>query len=446
MIKVIIFGAGNRTERIINELRNDVILISIVDNDCLKWGREICGVKVTSPDQIVSLVYDFIVIVPIDYYLIQKQLTEYGVLRKNIINCTCYEKVCVAKEIQYYGRNTDSMEKQIVAFSHALNSTGAQNVLVTSLVEFVQLGYDITVISTSDGELREEFIQAGINVYIVPDLYTHKEWIEELVDGVELVLINTLLLYYIIEDFNWRSKKSIWWIHESTNIEFMDKRVFEICKRKRVQVFAVSEVVKDAVCAIAPEEVIIDILRFGVPEYEIGKKRSEKINVVVLAAMAYMKGQDIFMEAVRQLPDPIKRKANFYVIGGGRRTEELLCKSYESGVHMINEVPKRKVPEIYERTDILVCPSRKEGMSVTVIEAMMHGIVTIVSDAAGVAQYIDHGNDGFVFESENCGELSEILNVVISDDEKRNRIGRNGRKIYDEFFSMDIHRNNLKSI
>ena len=52
-------------------------------------------------------------------------------------------------------------------------------------------------------------------------------------------------------------------------------------------------------------------------------------------------------------------------------------------------------------SDVCVLPSRQEGFAVAIIEAMLCGVVPIRTPAAGAAEQIDDGTNGFIvpFES-----------------------------------------------
>ncbi len=446
MHKIILFGAGGRTEYIINKLKRDILPILILDNDSSKWGKEVCGIKVCDPRIVGTASYEYVVIVPYDYYEIQKQLINLGVSEDKIVNCTHYEAVCIEEKLEKYdGKYTVSVreKRSILAFSHSLVSTGAQNVLETMLVSYMHMGFDVTIISTEDGELRQSLLESGITVYILPDFYTHKELINDLLHGSDFVIVNTLWMYYVIKDFIVKKIKTIWWIHESLNIEYIDKHVFEICNDKGVEICAVSEVVKDAINSYTKSNLDLKILRFGLPYYCVNRKEHQKINIIVLAALAYIKGQDVFAEAVRELPHDVRKKAEFYFIGGGKRNRDIVQIARELEIHILDAIPHDKIYTVYEMADVIVCPSRKEAMSVTVVEAMMNGIMTIVSDAAGVAAYINHGKNGMIFKSEDSHELACALKQIIVNSNERMLMGNQGRYVYDEFFSMKEHNKNL---
>lgn len=440
MRKVVLFGAGGRIEYIINKLKADIIPILILDNDSSKWGKEVCGIKICNPKAIRATMYEYVVIVPYDYYQIQKQLIDLGVSEHKIINCTHYEAVCIEERVEKYdGIYTMSVsnKKSVLVFSHSLVSTGAQNVLTTVLVSYLNMGVNVIVISTEDGELRQDLVEKGVIVYIIPDFYTHKELVNQLLYSSDFVIVNTLWMYYVIKDFIVEKVKTIWWIHESLNIEYIDKWVFEMCIDKKVEICAVSEVVKDAIDSYTKSDLNVKILRFAIPYYNVNRIEHKKVNIVVLAALAYIKGQDIFVKAVRELSYDVRKKAEFYFIGGGKRNKDIVQMAQKVGIHILDAIPHNNVFTVYEMADVIVCPSRKEAMSVTVVEAMMNGIMTIVSDAAGIAHYIDNGKNGMIFKSEDVHELAHMLEWAILNRDERVRLGNQGRSIYNQYFSMN---------
>jgi glycosyltransferase involved in cell wall biosynthesis len=67
--------------------------------------------------------------------------------------------------------------------------------------------------------------------------------------------------------------------------------------------------------------------------------------------------------------------------------------------------------------DIFVLPSLSEGLSMSILEALSMGKVCVVSNVGGNAEIIEHGVNGFLFESNNRSALTETLSHVIADIE-----------------------------
>jgi glycosyltransferase involved in cell wall biosynthesis len=78
--------------------------------------------------------------------------------------------------------------------------------------------------------------------------------------------------------------------------------------------------------------------------------------------------------------------------------------------------------------DIFVLPSRWEGMPLAILEGMASSLPVIVSDIPGNSSIVEHGQNGFLFESENDEELAELLLKLIDDSQMRELMGHNGRQ------------------
>ena len=66
---------------------------------------------------------------------------------------------------------------------------------------------------------------------------------------------------------------------------------------------------------------------------------------------------------------------------------------------------REDVKDLMKDADIFVLPSRYEGLSVAMIEAMSCGLPIIASDAPGINPYIKNGVNGLLFPIEDHDEL-----------------------------------------
>ncbi len=72
----------------------------------------------------------------------------------------------------------------------------------------------------------------------------------------------------------------------------------------------------------------------------------------------------------------------------------------------------RNVPEILGCADAAVFPSKREGLGMAGIEALAMGIPVIASDNRGTREYMQQGENGFVFQSGNIEELMRSIIAV----------------------------------
>lgn len=64
----------------------------------------------------------------------------------------------------------------------------------------------------------------------------------------------------------------------------------------------------------------------------------------------------------------------------------------------------------------------------------------------GTAAYIQDGENGLLFQSENAEELSEKIRWCVSHIDKLVQMGVRSRKVYERVFSMDVFEEKLLEI
>jgi glycosyltransferase involved in cell wall biosynthesis len=82
----------------------------------------------------------------------------------------------------------------------------------------------------------------------------------------------------------------------------------------------------------------------------------------------------------------------------------------------------------YRKAGLFVLPSRVEGMSNALIEAMSWGLPCVVSDIPGNRAVIDHGVNGFIVPVNDAVALAEAIVRLLNDPILRSSLGSNARK------------------
>lgn len=108
-----------------------------------------------------------------------------------------------------------------------------------------------------------------------------------------------------------------------------------------------------------------------------------------------------------------KDKFNVTYIGQGAETKRIEKFAQQFGakenVHCIGYIPRDKVVEELQTNDVFVMISRHETFGLVYLEAMAQGLITIASRKEGFDGIIEHGKNGFLCESGNYEELSELI-------------------------------------
>ena len=126
-------------------------------------------------------------------------------------------------------------------------------------------------------------------------------------------------------------------------------------------------------------------------------------------------------------------------MGDGPERAELLALSERLGigrrVHFLGH--RDDVSRLLGMFDIFVLPSLSEGMSNTLLEAMAHGVVPLVSDVGGNTEIVQQGATGRVFESGNEAMLAEQIRRLCADESERRRLGHAALAKVSQSFALD---------
>jgi glycosyltransferase involved in cell wall biosynthesis len=95
---------------------------------------------------------------------------------------------------------------------------------------------------------------------------------------------------------------------------------------------------------------------------------------------------------------------------------------------------RQDMPELYALMDVLVLPSYREGFPRAPMEASAMGVPAVVTDIRGCREAVDPGVNGLLFPVGNADALARSLIELLSDDERRSRMGAAGRAMAEERF------------
>jgi glycosyltransferase involved in cell wall biosynthesis len=88
---------------------------------------------------------------------------------------------------------------------------------------------------------------------------------------------------------------------------------------------------------------------------------------------------------------------------------------------------REQVRPLFDSADLLVLPSRYEGMPIVVLEAMGCGLPVVATDIPGTRELIAEGETGLLVKPEDAADLAGALHRLLSDPAERLRIGAKAR-------------------
>jgi len=118
-----------------------------------------------------------------------------------------------------------------------------------------------------------------------------------------------------------------------------------------------------------------------------------------------------------------RNDVSFFVIGDGEFRNELdqLIQSSNCSDRIYILGWRSDVPKLLKGLDVMVLPSRWEGMPLAILEAMSTGVPVVASNIPGNRDLISDRLDGSLFSSDDHKELAKILIDLIDQPAKRSR-------------------------
>ena len=103
-------------------------------------------------------------------------------------------------------------------------------------------------------------------------------------------------------------------------------------------------------------------------------------------------------------------------------------------------VENHLIQEFMHGSDIFCTPSIREGLGVANIEALATGIPVVTSNAGGIVEVLDNGNNGWICEKNNIDSLALALSHCIANPSATKMKCLRGRSFVEVNFN---HRNML---
>lgn len=162
--------------------------------------------------------------------------------------------------------------------------------------------------------------------------------------------------------------------------------------------------------------------------------------VITVANLRPVKGIDTLIRAAslvcRQIPD-----VSFVVVGEAheaRYLQDLQDLATQLGVSRnIRFLGRRTdVYGLLKASDLFCLPSRSEGMSNALLEAMACQLPCVATDVGGNPEVVIQGQTGFLVSPENPDALAERIVEVLRNRDRAKYMGQEGRRVIEAKFTV----------
>ena len=153
----------------------------------------------------------------------------------------------------------------------------------------------------------------------------------------------------------------------------------------------------------------------------------DKKIVLFLGRLNATKGPDHFVKIARQILS--ERKDIFFVMRGPDEGMKSIVKHMIGGEKNIllldKTIDKKELIKTYQSADLYVMPSYREGLPLTLFEAMASGLPVVATPVNGVAFEISNGKNGFLVKYGDIIGFKKKILEILGNKVLRDKIAKN---------------------
>jgi glycosyltransferase involved in cell wall biosynthesis len=192
--------------------------------------------------------------------------------------------------------------------------------------------------------------------------------------------------------------------------------------------------------APAPDRVTLayhglDLGRFPAPPasrpVRDGSDAADPVRIVSVGRAVAKKGFDDLLRALASLPEGLHWR--FAHVGGGELLDALKAQAAASGfagkTAWLGARPQPDVIALLREADLFVLPAKearsgdRDGLPNVLMEAASQALAIIATDFAGIPEFIRDGSEGQLVAPGDWEALSNAINLLVRDPERRARLG-----------------------
>jgi glycosyltransferase involved in cell wall biosynthesis len=148
-----------------------------------------------------------------------------------------------------------------------------------------------------------------------------------------------------------------------------------------------------------------------------------KFLILSVGRLTVDKGYDDLLEAFSRVARD-RTDVFLAIAGGGELQGRLEARIAELGLNNCAKLlgPRTDIPALLEAADLYVSASHREGLSMALMEAMVHGL-PIVATKVGDTEYLLGGERGVLIEPQDVDALARQIGLLLDDPQQSAKLG-----------------------
>jgi glycosyltransferase involved in cell wall biosynthesis len=162
--------------------------------------------------------------------------------------------------------------------------------------------------------------------------------------------------------------------------------------------------------------------------------------VLYVGRLAHVKGVDILLNAWASLPQETRAASMLVVVGDGPARGGLIDLARSLGIaeSVVMTGSKPDVRDFYCACDVFVLPSRTDGLSNALLEAMASELPVVATNVGGATDVVENGVSGWLAPPNDPKELMRGLQVTLARAGDWRRMGAAGRERVLKYAGLEV--------
>lgn len=172
----------------------------------------------------------------------------------------------------------------------------------------------------------------------------------------------------------------------------------------------------------------IDTSQYSI-DGDLRKKKRAELGLlpddIALISMGDLIERKNYSVAIRAVSEAQNDKMHYFICGVG--TEEGALRSLAKQLNVARQIHflgyRTDIKELLTASDIFLFTSIQEGLSRSMMEAMVSGLPCVASNIRGNSDLLENGEGGFLCDSHNASEFAEKINLLAANPELCEKMG-----------------------
>ena len=154
-----------------------------------------------------------------------------------------------------------------------------------------------------------------------------------------------------------------------------------------------------------------------------------------------------FCEMLKHRPE-LRKRARLLIVGDGALRSEIEQTLDRASARELAWLPgfRNDAADLYRAMDLFVLPSRREGISNTLLEAMATGLPVVATNVGGTPEILMDGVTGTLVAANDVPAMAQALMAYAIDPELTQKHGRAGRERTVDNFSLSSMTRNYQEL